>query len=321
MMSSTMPSDSKMKQEYPSNDVEAFQDSGRPVFKSEDIENLRKDTCSPLAVGILEADSFPSSAILQPDKRRDILRNIRFVQDDEATAFVQDGDLKLRELKGRNKLHVWQFPDTSQRITNRYVVSFDPQKGTSESADYGVIKVFDRYWMMHGEGPEVVAMYYGRIDKDVTAWMAVQIAKWYNDATLVIESNTYDSESKEDGTEFIFNIIADYYSNLYSRTPADKIREGAPIKYGFHTGATTKPMLIEHYTALIRERAYVERDLETLNEAQVFEYKKDGKSGAKQGKHDDRIMCTMIGLLVCFDLPLPAVVKPAGTQPIRRTAW
>lgn len=321
MMAATMPSESKMKQEYPSDDIEAFQDSGSPVFKSEDIESLRKDTCPPIAVGVLDSIAPPEISILEPNRRSDILKGITFITDAESTAFVQDGDLKLRDLKGRNKLHIWQFPDTSQKISNRYVVSFDPQKGTSDSADYGVIKIFDRYWMMEGEGPEVVAMYYGRIDKDITAWMAVQIAKWYNNALLVIESNTYDSDLKEDDTEFIFNIIADYYPNLYARQSSDKVRENRPVRYGFHTGKTTKPMIINHYTALIRERAYIERDVETLNEAQVFETKKDGKTGAKQGKHDDRIMATMIGLWVCFDLPMPAIIKPPSTQLLRRTAW
>lgn len=320
-MAATMPSESKMKQEYPQDDIEAFQDSGTPVFKADDIDALRKDTCPPVAVGTLESLAPPQIAILDPDKRADILKNIIFIKDDEATEFVQDGDIKLRDLKGRNKLHIWQYPDTSQKISNRYVVSFDPQKGTSESADYGVIKVFDRYWMMEGEGPEVVAMYYGRIDKDITAWMAVQIAKWYNNALLVIESNTYDSDIKEDDAEFIFDTISDYYDNLYARQSSDKLKENAPIKYGFHTGKTTKPMIINHYTALIREKAYVERDEETLNEAQVFETKKDGKTGAKQGKHDDRIMATMIGLWVCFELPLPAIIKQSSSTSVRRTAW
>lgn len=321
MMAATMPSESKMKQEYPSDDIEAFQDSGSPVFKSEEIEALRKDTCPPVAVGILEANASPHISIVEPTRRKDILKNIRFIQDDEATEFVRDGDAKMRELKGRNKLHIWQFPDTSQRISNRYVVSFDPQKGTSESADYGVIKVIDRYWMMHGEEPEVVAMFYGRLDKDITIWIAAQIAKWYNNATLVIESNTYDTANKEDDTEFIFDTISDYYDNLYSRTSAEQIVEGEPVKYGFHTNSSTKPMIITHYSALIREKGYIERDAETLNEAQTFEEKKGGKTGAKQGKHDDRIMCTMIGLWVCFELPLPAVVKTSSGSPVRRTAW
>ena len=80
-------------------------------------------------------------------------------------------------------------------------------------------------------------------------------------------------------------------------------------------------MIINHYVGLLREKAYVERDEETLNEARVFENKPNGGTGAKQGKHDDRLMATMIGLYVCYQLPTPAIIKPVQTRVARRTAW
>jgi len=327
MMAATMPSESKMKQEFPSDDIEAFQDSGSPVFRADDVEKLRSECCKPVAVGTMFSKYAPEMAVVEPSKRKDILKDIYFREDPEATNFVLTGDAKLRLHKGVNKLHVWEYPDKEQKISNRYVVVFDPQKGVTEKADYGVIKVFDRYWMMHGEKPNVVALFYGHIDKDITIWIAAQIAKWYNNALLVIESNTYESvgsASGEDETEFIFDTISEHYNNLYSRTPAAKIRSGAPIKYGFNTNMSTKPMVINKYIAILREHGYVERDEETLNEARTFETKKDGKTGAKQGKHDDRIMATMIGLFICYDienLPLPAEIKAAQTAHVQRTAW
>lgn len=321
MMAATMPNEIKMKQEYPSDDIEAFQDSGSPVFKADDVEALRKDCCLPVAVGDLVSKCAPEIAVVEPKRRKEILEDIRFVVDTEATRHVLEGDAKLRLLKGTNKLHIWEYPDTTQRISNRYIVMFDPQKGVTDSADYGVIKVIDRYWMMYGEEPKVVALFYGHKDKDITIWIATQVAKWYNNALLVVESNTYDSDVKEDDAEFIFDTIAEYYDNLYSRTPADKIVEGAPIKYGFNTNRNTKPMIINHYIALIRERAYIERDEETLNEARVYETKKDGSTGAKQGKHDDRLMATMIGLYVCYQMPIPTEVKAVIREPVRRTAF
>jgi hypothetical protein len=320
MKAATMPSESKMKQEFPSDDIEAFQDSGQPVFKSEDIEAMRKDCCPPVAVGDMVSRCAPEIAVVEPKRRPDILKEIRFVADNEATEHVLNGDRKLRILRGQNKLHIWEYPDTEQKISNRYVVVFDPQKGVTDSADYGVIKVIDRFWMMDGEEPRIVATFYGHIDKDITIWIAAQIAKYYNNALLVVESNTYDSDIKEDDSEFIFDTIAEYYDNLYSRTPADKIVEGAPVKYGFNTNRNTKPMIISHYTALLRERAYVERDEETLNEGRTFETKKDGSTGAKQGKHDDRLMATMIGLYVCYQMPPPTEVKAMRTERLRRTA-
>lgn len=311
MKAATMPSESKMKQEYPSDDIEAFQDSGSPVFRSEDIEAMRADCCLPEVVGTLVSKCSPELAVLHPHRRSEILQDVRFVADAEATDAVINGDKKLKKAKALNKLQVWSAPDTDSKITHRYLVVFDPQKGTSEGADYGVIKVIDRYWMMHGENPEVVALFYGHIDKDITIWIAAQIAKWYNNALLVIESNTYDSDNKEDDSEFIFDILKDYYTNLYSRTTADKIREGAPIKYGFNTNKRTKPMIIAFFKGIIREKGYVERDEETLDEARTYEEKPDGTTGAKAKNHDDRIMATMIGIYVCYEeMPIPSKIKP-----------
>lgn len=319
----TMPSESKMRQEYPADDIEAFQDSGTPVFRADDVEAMRKDCRPPVAIGTLIAKVPPESALLEPHKQKDILQNIRFVANPAALEMFTAGpDEATRYKAGMNKVHIWQYPDKDQNVSDRYVVVFDPQRGTSEGADYGVIKVIDRYWMMEGEGPEVVAMFYGHIDKDITMWIATMIAKWYNNALLVVESNVYDSDTgKEDETEFIFDVIAEHYDNLYSRTPAEKIRQGAPVKYGFHMGKNNKPMIINHYIALLRERAYTERDNETLNEARYFETKKNGKTGAQQGKHDDRIVATMIGLYICYELPTPKIIKPVPRPPMRKTAW
>ncbi len=181
-----------------------------------------------------------------------------------------------------------------------------------------MIAVFDRYWMMYGGKPEIVAEWRGQIDKDITIWLAAQIAKYYNNALLVVESNTYDSESKEDDAEFIFDTIVDYYPNLYSRTPADKIVEGAPVKYGFHTGKSTKPIIKENYVTMLREKGYVERNSMALDEARIYEQKPNGKFGAKEGGHDDILMTRMIGCHICYKLPAPAVIEEQRTSVSRR---
>lgn len=315
---SEMPSHNKMKQEYPSDDIEAFQDSGLPAFRAEDVEALRKDCKMPIAVGELVGDCPPALSKLEPKRRKEILRNIRFEEDVEALADMYTSDPKQREIKERNKLKIYEFPDTSIRVSDRYLVIFDPQKGLSESADWGVITVIDRYWMMYKGVPEVVAEWRGRIDKDISIWVAAQIARYYNDALLVIESNTYDSDIKTDESELIFDTLAEHYTNLYSRTPADQIKEGLPLRYGFHTNKSTKTMIIANYVALLREKGYKERNNEALNEARVYEQKKNGSYGAKEGKHDDILMTRMIGLYICFELPLPKLLDEIKKQTRKR---
>ncbi|MFV0587081.1 hypothetical protein [Bacteroides reticulotermitis] len=312
---SEMATDELMMQEYPSDDIEAFQDSGLPAFRAKHIEAMRSDCKNPLAIGNLEGDASPVVAKIQTAKRREILSNLRFIEDKEALSSLSSIDIKARHRKEKNRLRVWEYPDIETKVSNRYVVVFDPQKGISEKADFGVITVFDRYWMLYGGKPEVVAEWRGQIDKDITIWIAVQIAKFYNNALLVVESNTYDSDIKEDDNEFIFDTIAEYYDNLYSRTPADKIRDGIPAKYGFNTNKSTKPMVIANYVVMLREKGYIERNADALDEARVYEQKQNGSFGAKDGRHDDILMTRMIGCFICYELPPPAVI----TDEIKRT--
>jgi hypothetical protein len=316
---SQLPSETKMKQEYPLDDIEAFQDSGTPAFRSEDVEAMRKNCKPPIAIGTLSSLCSPNLAKLEPKRRKEILQEIKFVADEQALEDILSGDSKLKDLRERDKLKIWELADTDIKVSDRYVVIFDPQKGLSEKADWGVIAVIDRYWMMYGGKPEIVAEWRGRIDKDITIWVAAQIATYYCNALLVVESNTYESDSnKYDDSEFIFDTIADYYNNLYSRTPADKIIEGIPAVYGWHTNKSTKPMVIENYVAELREEGYIERCNEALDEARVYEQKKNKSFGAKEGKHDDRLMARMIGCYICRDLPMPKVIDNTRKNKIKK---
>ena len=313
---SEMPSLSKMKQEYPSDSFEAFQDSGQPVLRSEDLEAMRKDCKPPKTVGKLSSKCDPAIARLNHALRKDILQNINYSEDVDKTKDVHLGN----KTNLNNLLKVWEHPQYDN-ISNRYIVIYDPSKGKTDKADFGVIVVIDRYWRMFGGKSEIVAEWRGHEDKDIVIWFAAMIAKWYDNALLVIESNTYTSESPEDDdSEFIFDTIADYYSNLYARIPADKVKETVPVKYGFNTNRYTKPMIIANYIAIIREHGYIERNYEAIDEGRVYEKKKNGKYGAKQGKHDDIIMTRFIGCYIDFELPLPQKIIISKNKNMKRIA-
>lgn len=312
-----MSTPAQMKQEYPSDDVEAFQDSGRPVFRYEDIEKLRPECRLPRSIGTLTSDAPPSIANVERQRRKEILSNIQFREDKEATEVVKGSDSKLINRMTQDKLWIWRHP-SSLNIRDRYLVVFDPQRGITDSADWGVISVFDRMPMMSGEAPELVAQFRGHIDKDITIWIAVQIATYYNNALLVVESNTYDSQFRDDDSELIFDTIKDYYPNLYARTEADKVREGAPVKWGFNTNKKTKPLIIANFESILREDGYIERDLRALNEAHMFEVKDNGSTGAKSGQNDDILMTRMIGMYICYTMPLPRVIEESRPVVRRR---
>lgn len=279
-----------MASEYPSDDVEAFVHSGTMVFDKYKVEAFKKYCKEPRFVGDVYADA---------DEGKNALKNLRFVEDRQGV------------------LWIWEKPeiDEDEKVTNRYLTVVDVG-GRSSKADWSVIVVFDRLFMAEGGRPAVVAQWYGHCDIDLLAWKAAQIAAFYDNSLLVIESNTLETHDKErdvdgDQSQFILNQIKGVYPNLYARKQSEEdILQGLPTKYGFHTNVATKPMVISTLVKVIRENLYVERDARCLDEYLTYEKKPNGAYGAIIGKHDDLLMTRAIGLHICFyEMELPKFVK------------
>ncbi len=286
-----------MAAEYPSDDVEAFVHSGARVFDKYKVEELRANCRNPLFVGEIDSPLKPQSGIIPDDGfRRQQLKEVEFYT-------------------GKGAWKIWKVPssDSSVRIDNRYVAVVDVG-GRSEKSDWSVIVIFDREPMMRGEGPEVVAQWRGHTDFDLLAWRAALAASIYDDALLVIESNsleTRDPSRNTDGDQsaFLLNRLRDIYPNLYARRQSEEdVRMGYPTKFGFHTNIATKPLIIATLVKVIRESLYVERDPDCLDEFLSYERRQNGSFGAIEGCHDDLLMTRAIGLHIIFhELPLPTI--------------
>ena len=113
--------------------------------------------------------------------------------------------------------------------------------------------------------------------------------------------------------EYILDTIAGLYTNLYARKQtAEQIDKGEPKKWGFHTNSSTKPGLIHHLQECIRDQLYVERFKPCLHEMAEYEKDSTGKYSAPagEGKHDDMVMSTAIGLYICFkDMEMPKWIE------------
>ncbi len=286
-----------MASEYPSDDVEAFVHSGSMVFDKYQVEEFEKGCRPPRFIGDVYADR---------DEGKDALKNLRFHEDRQG------------------QLWIWAKPETDDEydITNRYLTIVDVG-GRSAKADWSVILVIDRINMIDDNGrPAVVAQWYGHCDIDRLAWKAAQIAAYYDDSLLVIESNTMETHDRErqveggDQSLYILNQISNIYPNLYARRQSeDEIRQGIPRKYGFHTNIATKPMIISTLIKCIREHLYTERDKRCLDEYLVYERKQNGSYGAIVGKHDDLLMTRAIGLHICFyDMDMPRLIHRSQSK-------
>jgi hypothetical protein len=248
-----------MKSEYPSNDIEAFATTGRGVFDVNALCRLRAGCVAPAVIGDVTA-KYKS------------LDNVGFAESSQGL------------------MKVWKQPDANA-VRSRYVVCVDVG-GRSDKSDYSVIVVIDRHVV--GEKPEVVAQWRGHIDHDLLAWKAAQVAQYYRNALLVIESNTLETENTEgNGGDYILDVIGSHYRNQYMR---------APYRAGFHTNRKTKEQALYCLIAMVRDGGYIERDDEAVNEMNWYELKPNGSYGAMKGRHDDILMTRCIALKIIGQL-------------------
>ena len=285
----------QMANEAPSNDVESFQSAGSHVFDIYQVEALRKYCRKPAECGHLVSND-----------RRDagVLKGIRFVK------------------SAIGNLLIYERPDKSP-VSNRYVVSVDIG-GVGPNSDYHSVRVMDRLMMMpdYGGIPQIVAEMHYHCKRDDLVFDAVRLAKWYNDALLVIESNTLEMQqnSEGDGSQYVLDKAAEIYgAHLYCReSPPEDITDGVPRKWGFHTNAKTKPLILDFAQWAISERAWDEPSEHCLDEFSMYVIEA-GKYTAPKGKHDDILMSTCILLWVCYhDMPLPRWIDKSRKKPIEK---
>lgn len=253
-----------MMAEYPTTPEEAFTNSSRNVFAPEGVDRLRKGCC----VAALRGDVVAAGG--------------------KVTGPGALSGVTFRE-SSNGEMKVWQMP----REGVGYVVAVDVG-GRSANADWSVVAVMTA----DSECPEVVAQWRGHLDHDLLTWKAAAIARLYNTALLVFESNTLETEaegeSPDQGT-YILSTLVEHYPNIYYRVSADG--SGAP-RAGFHTNRATKQMIITELIAAVRDGGYIERDAEACDELSVYERRANGSYGARSGRHDDILMTRAIGLHV-----------------------
>ena len=267
-----------MMAEYPGTASEAFATTTHCPFASEHLDAMEK-SCDkpPILVGDIQANGASG---------HEAKRNVRL----------------LRASNGL--LRVWEMPESRGPLLAKYAVVVDVG-GRSEDSDYSVIAVWR--FAAQGRPPTIVAQWRGHIDHDQLGWKSMQLAILYNNAALVIESNTLTNEAARAGeSEYIMQQVSRCYGNVYKR-------DGK--KLGFHTNVKTKREAVTALIEAVREGTYIERDMDAVNEMRDYqEY--NGRYAARPGKHDDILMTRAIGLLVMKDKR----VTPKDTAPDKSLA-
>ena len=258
----------RMQSEFPTTDTEAFASTGRRAFAPLYVMNARAFNRKPEFIGDITGNA--QSGIQALD-------NIQFT------------------LADTGPMYVWDMPDNSINIKNRYVVPVDIG-GRTSVADYSIIRVFDRMQLMNGGVPEAILTWKGHLDQDLVIWKAVQIAKIYNNALLAPESNSLRTKTNESEGDHIITIMDEikkplphtenktspmYYS-MNSTLPDPKGKDGQgwvlPSNMASMTNTINKAKvnLIDNLNKLLREGGYIEPDSRVCDEYDVYEMKPDG---------------------------------------------
>ena len=275
--------------EYPSDDNEAFTFAGRKVFASQDIDQFRP-ACRP--------PRWEGEIYGKADSGEEALYKLRFRSEENG------------------RLSVWhdvEKPDDFY-VEGQYLVVVDVCKGHTKNADFADILVINRLPMVDNQPPSVVAEWHGHIEMDRLAWKAVQVAAYYNNALLVMESNTLETNNTRGEAEYILQLIHDVYGDqLYARKQsAEDIQQGVPRKFGFHTNTLTKKVIIHNLKTIVREHLYTEREVEALNEYLTYVETDNGSFEAMEGCHDDRLITRAIAMQVCYhEMEIPRIIPKA----------
>ena len=213
------------------------------------------------------------------------------------------------------ELEIWEEP----RPGAEYVVAVDVG-GRTASADWSVIAVVRRCDAF-SDRHEVVAQWRGHVDHDILVDIARVVAVRYNEALLVIESNSLESESGNGGGSngYVLQRLADSYHNLYRRSRSD---DGSPVtswRIGFHTNRATKAALINGLVRAVREHEYVENSAGACYELAVYRQDERGAFGARRGYHDDMLMTRALALQVIYEIP--ALSGVPRLSDLNRYAW
>lgn len=204
-------------------------------------------------------------------------------------------------------LKIWERPVAD----HTYIAAVDIG-GRTPTADWSVIAVLDE-----GAGrPRVVAQWRGHIDHDLLADKAMALGRLYNDALLVVESNTLESEQHVyDESLTVLSRMSQSYSNIYTRTATDRLTMTVTDRVGFHTNRRTKPLLVQTLISAVRDGTYVERDNDLCNELATYQQLPNGAYAARPGNHDDLLMTRALGLHILAQTgPVPSV-EPLLRQP------
>jgi hypothetical protein len=227
--------------------------------------------------------------------RRQIRANFRGLArqeyaENELSCFLASGDsvfeltsiearlmtaLEPMESRRNGELEVWLPPVKGKA----YLVAVDPAGGGSEG-DYSAAQVLEL------ETGLQCAEFAGHVGGLELAKLVTALAAEYNQAWLVVERNNHGG-----GVLALIETVCGY-GRIY--------RQGGQA--GWLTTSLSRPAALGRLDAGLVERPECFQSRRLLAECRSFVRLPDGRSGARPGTHDDRVMAMAIGLAARAEL-------------------
>jgi hypothetical protein len=178
----------------------------------------------------------------------------------------------------------------------RYSIGVDTSEGLG--GDNACIQVLNAH-----TGEQAAEYANPNIAPDQLADVALEIARYYNNALIVPEINS-------SGISFVDHIKGKYL-NIYRREVLDRRTKEMTEALGWRTTGTSKPLLVNALEEAVREGDVNVNSRQCLHEMRTFvRTDESGKQGygAEGSNHDDRVMA--LGLAYQGIRWLPKMAKP-----------
>jgi len=197
-----------------------------------------------------------------------------------------------------------------------YVIGGDAAKGL-ETGDYDTATIIKRVV----DGPDIVVGYWRthELDKGLHAYALAQMGHWFNKALLAVENNPMGH-----GNSVNSHLAQMNYPNIYIQRFDDeaKFRGGVAPEWGFNTSQKSKGIYLGDMQSSLRHWARNPRHPDGIEipftaivgEARAFQ-KKDGKTQAAAGSHDDLVISTSIANHLGKEVAPTFRNKPVLDQP------
>jgi hypothetical protein len=173
------------------------------------------------------------------------------------------------EQRRNGELEIWLPPVNGKE----YVVAVDPAGGGSEG-DYSAVEVLDL------ETGYQCAEFAGHVGGLELARLVTELATEYNHAWLVVERNNHGS-----GVLALIDTVCQY-RRIYKRGEEP----------GWLTTSVSRPAILGRLDAALVDQPQCLMSRKLLGECRSFVRLPDGRTGARAGMHDDRVMAMAIAL-------------------------